>query len=184
MSSTSLILHKINPTAYENLPILRLVYGTASTKFGKCLLALHDNTLCYLSFYDSEEPPLPDLEKTWQNAILVEDNETIQLKAKKIFEDEDHSNLEIYLKGTDFEIGVWEALLRLKKGTTASYEDVAKGIGRPKALRAVGRAIGKNPVGYIVPCHRVISKDGSVHNYRSGAHRKLSMLKEEGAVWI
>ncbi|RZB58808.1 DNA binding 1 domain containing protein [Asbolus verrucosus] len=180
MSTSNLIkVTKISPREYKKLPALMLNYGTAPTRFGNCLTAFKNDTLCYLSFYD-KEPPLEDLKKTWANATLTENEALIARNVAKLFESDD--NVEIYLKGTDFEMEVWEALLKLKKGTTASYEDVAKAVGRPRAVRAVGRAVGKNNVAYFVPCHRVISKDGSVHKYRSGAHRKLKMLKEEGAI--
>lgn len=171
---------KISSKEYKKLPRLSLNYGTTATKFGNCLTAFRGDALCYLTFYD-KEPPLDDLKKTWANAELNENPPLVSTNVTKLF-NSDHSNIEIYLKGTDFEIEVWEALLKLKKGTTASYEEVAKSVGRPKAVRAVARAIAKNNVAYVVPCHRVIRKNGSVHKYASGTQRKVDMLKSEGAI--
>ncbi|XP_063927454.1 bifunctional transcriptional activator/DNA repair enzyme Ada [Zophobas morio] len=172
---------KLNPAAYKKLAALNLEYGTAPTKFGNCLGAFRGNALCYLSFFDHSPPSLDEMKKMWPEASFTENELLISSKLTKLFEDE-CTNFEIYLKGTDFEIEVWEALLRIKRGTTVSYEEVAKSIGRPKATRAAARAIARNNIAYFVPCHRVIRKDGSLHKYGGGPHRKAKMLRDEGAI--
>lgn len=169
----------ISPKAYKKLPKMMLNYGRAFTKFGNCLTAFQGNSLCYMSFYD-QEPPLDDLKKTWANAILTENDALISSNMTKLFDGT--ANFGIYLKGTDFEVEVWEAILKLEKGTTANYEDVAKSLGRPKSVRAVAKAVGKNNVAYFVPCHRVVRKDGSVSKYRWGEQRKVNILRDEGAM--
>ncbi|XP_044261421.1 methylated-DNA--protein-cysteine methyltransferase [Tribolium madens] len=173
-------VRKIGPNAHKQGPPVVLEYGTAPTKFGNCLAAFqaHGNTLCFLKFYDGE-PPLGSLRQAWPNATLHNDL-LISSNIEKLFEGTVSYNL--LLKGTDFEVEVWEALLRVKKGKTASYEDIAKAVGRPKAVRAVGRAVGKNPIAYVVPCHRVIKKNGAVYKYASGAERKKRLLEDEGAI--
>ncbi|EFA05409.1 bifunctional transcriptional activator/DNA repair enzyme Ada [Tribolium castaneum] len=174
---TSLV-RKIGPAAHKRAPPLGLVYGTASTKFGNCLAAFQRNALCYLTFYDTE-PPLEGLRQAWPNATLYNDI-LVSENIVKLFEGA--ASYDLFLKGTDFELEVWEALLKVKKGKTASYEDIARAVGRPRALRAVGRAVGKNPVAYVVPCHRIIRKDGAVYKYASGAERKRKLLEDEGAI--
>ena len=90
--------------------------------------------------------------------------------------------LNLQIKGTNFQINVWKALLNIPKGCVVSYQDIASYIGRPKAFRAVANAIAINPVAYLIPCHRVIAKSGKIHQYRWGAYRKKAMIGWEEAI--
>nr|CAI5865006.1 unnamed protein product [Callosobruchus analis] len=100
---------------------------------------------------------------------------------EKIFSDDPHT-IDVILKGTEFEIKVWEQLTKIKRGTTVSYEDVAKAISYPKAVRAVGTAIGHNPISILVPCHRVIRKGGDIGQYGGGIYNKIKLLRLEKAI--
>lgn len=141
-----------------------------------------NKSLCFLTFYDGDLP-LDKLKKVWPTASLLEDNTNCSPLILNLFtENSNEDEMDIYINGTVFENDVWEALLKIKKGATVSYEDVAKALGKPKAVRAAARAIAKNNVAYFIPCHRVIKKNGLVHKYGCGAHRKVAMLRDEGAI--
>jgi AraC family transcriptional regulator of adaptative response/methylated-DNA-[protein]-cysteine methyltransferase len=103
---------------------------------------------------------------------------------KRIFDSSPQGNaipLHAFVKGTNFQVKVWEALVRIPPGFAVSYEDVAARIGNPKAVRAVGTAVGRNPVAFLIPCHRVIRKTGAFGNYRGGPARKMAILAWERA---
>lgn len=175
-------LKRITATELKSLPPFNISYGTADTKFGNCMAGFKNKSLCFLTFYDGDLP-LDKLRKVWPTAHLLEDNTNISSHIQNLFnENYNEKELEIYIKGTLFENDVWEALLKIKRGATASYEDIAKALGKPKAVRAAARAIAKNNVAYFIPCHRVIKKNGLVHKYACGAHRKVAMLRDEGAI--
>lgn len=158
-----------------------LKWATALTKFGPCFAAFNDKILVFMTFFDSNlEVPIEALRRLYPHSGFRR-NKAFSKTISQIIEDTNIT--EISFKGTDFEIKVWQAVLEIKKGKTASYEDVAKAVGRPKAARAVGRALGKNPLAYVVPCHRVIRKNGDIHMYSSGGpERKKMILEYEGAI--
>ncbi|KAJ8985190.1 hypothetical protein NQ317_018219 [Molorchus minor] len=171
---------KITLEEYKRMKDFQLTYGTAECKFGKCFVALHEDRICFLKFFtDATSPKLEDLRRTFPGVQLTKNDKLIQEKAKCIFEE---NNLKILLKGTEFQMKVWEELLNIKKGSTCSYEDVARAVGNAKAVRAAANAIANNNVSYLIPCHRVISKDGSLNKYGGGVERKLQLLKYEHAL--
>lgn len=176
-ATESIKLQKVTPEILKQIKLI--TYGIAETKFGNCLAAFSQDILCFLRFYN-KEAPITDLKKVWSNCDFHQDDCLISSKINKLFENQ--TSCKIYLKGSDFELKVWEALISVKKGTTASYQQVATMIGRPKAVRAVANAIARNNIAFFIPCHRIIKKDGSVHKYRSGSHRKVMILQEEGAI--
>ena len=120
----------------------------------------------------------------WPKANLVQDNEAIQKLSESVFSFKDQAvqaPLHLYIKGTNFQIKVWEALAKIPFGSTVAYQDIARHIGLPGANRAVGTAIGKNPIPFLIPCHRVIRKMGEFGNYGEGNARKKALIGWEAA---
>ncbi|MCW2235579.1 bifunctional transcriptional activator/DNA repair enzyme AdaA [Azospirillum canadense] len=162
---------------------LTIRWGLHPTPFGPSLVATTDRGVCWLSF--AEEPDgrdaLNELREAWPAARLLEDADATRMAAARAFrwDGVDSEPLRLLMKGTNFQIKVWEALMRIPSGVVVSYEDVARAIGRPTAMRAVGAAIGRNPVCVLIPCHRVIQKSGVIHNYRYGVPRKRALLAWE-----
>jgi AraC family transcriptional regulator of adaptative response/methylated-DNA-[protein]-cysteine methyltransferase len=165
---------------------LQIFFGFHPTPFGHCLLAVTDRGICHLSFVKEGErtQAIKSLQKEWENAkITIAPNKTRPL-VEQIFNPIKNGKprpLHLLLSGTNFQIKVWEALLKIPAGAVASYEDIAARIGLPKASRAVGNAVAQNPVAYIIPCHRVVRKLGEFGNYRWGAARKKAILGWEMA---
>ena len=160
---------------------LDISYGYHATPFGDCMLAKTDRGICGLSFVQNNDRQsvFADLEVRWQNAKLIENPDATQSFIQRIFnppERKDSTPLHLVLSGTNFQIKVWEALINIPMGAVVSYEHVAAFIGMPKASRAVGNAVGQNPVSFVIPCHRVIRKTAEFGNYGGGVARKLAIL--------
>lgn len=157
-----------------------IVYGTHETPFGPALLATTDQGICNLHFlHDPDEDNLEALLRAqWPDVPLSYEPEAIQRLGDRIFQTapEHPQSVVLHVKGSDFQIQVWRALLQIPWGTTTTYQDLAQAIGRPTAARAIGNAVGRNPVGYIIPCHRVIRRSGQLGGYRWGLERKALML--------
>lgn len=165
---------------------LRISYAFCDSPFGKCLLATTQRGICYLGFVDSGErtEALHPLLDTWPGSRFIENPSIVCPIIDDIFRIDPHKRSQpfhIQLKGTNFQINVWKALLSIPKGCVVSYQDIASYIGHPKAFRAVANAIAINPVAYLIPCHRVISKSGKIHQYRWGASRKKALIGWEAA---
>lgn len=165
---------------------LTIQYGFHPTPFGECLLAVTGRGICALAFVQGGDRsiPLGILKKQWARARLVEDPQATGLLVERIFAPRPGQGLaplNLFLKGTNFQIKVWEALLRIPPGSVVSYENIAAAIGMPSAARAVSNAIAHNPVPVIIPCHRVIRKMGSMGGYRYGTARKKALLGWEMA---
>lgn len=159
--------------------------------FGHCLLGVTERGVCWLSFADrtDDDDGLGQLRETWPRAELRTGGEARRRagdEAEKIFGDRvlpggESPSIRVLVRGTNFQLKVWEALLRIPQGRVVSYADVAQAIGRPMASRAVGGAVGANPVSFLIPCHRVLRSVGSVSGYRWGSDRKRAILAWEGA---
>jgi AraC family transcriptional regulator, regulatory protein of adaptative response / methylated-DNA-[protein]-cysteine methyltransferase len=165
---------------------LAIRYGFHHTPFGECLLATTDRGICFLAFVNDENhgAALDELKKDWENADLGESPAATRPYVERIFNRDDHPNdspLTLHLRGTNFQLKVWEALLRVPPGEATSYEALAARIGQPSAARAVGSAVAHNPVAYLIPCHRVLRKVGEFGNYRYGPARKKAMLLRESS---
>jgi AraC family transcriptional regulator of adaptative response/methylated-DNA-[protein]-cysteine methyltransferase len=165
---------------------LQILYGIHPSPFGECLLAVTERGICDLSFVTDtgREEAMAGLHRRWKEAKLNESPQTTQPLLDQIFppvSPRGGHSVTLFLRGTNFQIKVWEALLRIPPGLVCSYEDVARYIGKPTAARAVGNAVGANPVSYIIPCHRVIQKMGVIGNYRWSPTRKKAMLGWEAA---
>jgi AraC family transcriptional regulator of adaptative response/methylated-DNA-[protein]-cysteine methyltransferase len=163
---------------------LTIRYGLHSTPFGKALIGTTERGICHLGFVGrSEGHAIDALVAAWQQAKMVEDHNATAPLVEPIFDLSRRGNtpLRLHLRGTNFQLKVWEALLRIPPGVVTSYEGLAAQAGRPGASRAVGTALGRNPIAVLIPCHRVIRKLGEFGNYRYGAVRKKALLGWEAA---
>ena len=160
---------------------LTIRYGLHPSPFGKVLIATTERGICNLSFVDaSEGKAIDNLVADWQQANMIEDYKSTAPLVTRIFSDlAIDSPLKLHLRGTNFQIKVWEALLNIPSGALTTYEHIAKQVGNPKAVRAVGTAVGHNPIAYLIPCHRVIRKSGDFGNYLYGSARKKVILARE-----
>lgn len=159
-------------------------YGIHITPFGKCLIATTERGICHLGFIDgSEGRAVDNLVSHWKHARMTEDYASTVPLVNRIFLDgKPDAPLKLHLRGTNFQIKVWEALLSVPSGALTTYEQIATHIGNPRAVRAVGSAVGDNPIAYLIPCHRVIRKSGEFGNYLYGSVRKKAILARELAV--
>ena len=164
-----------------------LAYGVFGSPFGQYVLGAINGKIALLHFLNEGDDPEPILAEAWPEAALRPEPTLLQLLADQIFSSPatngavKKDRLPVLLRGSAFQLKVWEALLKIPEGNLASYDQIAEAIGQPTAFRAVGTAIGSNPVGYLIPCHRVIKKTGLFGSYRWGAERKLAMLGWEAA---
>jgi AraC family transcriptional regulator of adaptative response/methylated-DNA-[protein]-cysteine methyltransferase len=160
---------------------ITLAYGFHASPFGAALVVASERGLAGLAFADegSERDVLEEMQRRWPRARFHHDGLATAPLARRIFDPRlwrrDHP-LRIVMIGTDFEVRVWEMLLRIPIGRATTYSDIAIGIKAPKAARAVGAAIGKNPIAFVVPCHRVIGRGGDLTGYHWGLNRKRAML--------
>jgi AraC family transcriptional regulator of adaptative response/methylated-DNA-[protein]-cysteine methyltransferase len=160
--------------------------GVHDSPFGYCLLAVTERGICGLSFHDDRrcEEGLEDLSARWPAARIEVDPAATGPVMERVLghvSDPARFPLTLRVRGTNFQVQVWQALLRLGPGQLATYGDVARRIGRPRAVRAVGGAVGRNPVAWLIPCHRVITSTGTLGHYRWGAERKRAMVGWEAA---
>ncbi len=161
---------------------LAIEFGTCESPFGECVLALAPRGLCGLLFLDAKglKPALAELKKRWPAAVF-KPNPGLAKKTGKLLFGRKKQKLRLFLTGTSFQIKVWEALLRVPEKALVSYGDLARYVGNPGASRAVGSAVGQNPIGYLIPCHRVIRETGVLGEYRWGSARKKAILGRENA---
>ena len=160
---------------------LTIRYGYHISPFGVALIMVTDRGLAGLSFNDpgDEREAFADMSGRWPNATYVEDMAATQPYAARIFDPvrwRSDQPLRVVLIGTDFQVRVWQALLRIPMGRACSYSSIAAGIGAPAASRAVGAAIGANPISFVVPCHRALGKSGALTGYHWGLTRKRAIL--------
>jgi len=166
---------------------LEIFYGIHQTPFGNCLVAQTDRGVCGLFFLKGKEDVryLNRLQKDWPRAVVKNDPGKTQASVNYIFNMTKwnaEQPITLFLQGTNFQVKVWEALLKIPQGNVVAYEDIAISIGQAKAVRAVGSAVARNPVSYIIPCHRVIRKYGDYGNYQGGTARKKAILAWESAM--
>ena len=165
---------------------LEIAAGFAATPFGQALIAETSRGICHLSFVgeDGEAAALRLLKTQWPRANHRRDDQGAGRTAAKIFLQNPHGGnapLRAFVRGTAFQVRVWRALLRVPSGSLVTYARLAAAVGNPKASRAVGTAVGANPLAYIVPCHRVIRETGVLGNYRWDPIRKRAMIGWEGS---
>jgi AraC family transcriptional regulator of adaptative response/methylated-DNA-[protein]-cysteine methyltransferase len=164
-----------------------LTYGFHASPFGQALIMTTEHGHAGLAFADEggEAAALADMKSRWPRAAYVEDRAATAGFARRIFDPTTWSAdrpLRIVMIGSDFELRVWETLLRLPIGKATTYSDIAAYIGRPSAARAVGSAVGKNPISFVVPCHRVLGKSGDLCGYHWGLTRKRAILGWEAGI--
>ena len=165
---------------------LEISYGVHECPFGEVFLATTKRGICHLIFLDQYQrqtdidQAIYEIEDKFHGADLQKDQKLTKLLVKKIFSSE-KENLPLIAAGTNFQINVWKALLEIPSGQVSTYGTIAKLIGNPKASRAVGSAVGANPISFIIPCHRVIQSTGVIGNYRWGPTRKKAILGWESA---
>jgi len=173
----------VTPGEYKNRGEgLLIEYGQHPTPFGPCLIATTARGICRLEFLEASnaDASLDSLQKYWPMATIQENRQATALAVEQIFKREERKGpLPLFLNGTNFQLKVWQALLQIPQGSVASYGYLANKLQCPKASRAVGTAVGQNPVGFLIPCHRVLREDGGFGGYRWGVERKLSILSRE-----
>ncbi len=160
---------------------LVVTYGFHDSPFGRALVMTAPRGLCGLAFADrgEEREALDDMRRRWLRATYVEDATATEETARRIFDPtawRPERPLRIVFIGTDFEVRVWETLLGIPMGRATTYSDIANRLGKPTAARAVGTAVGKNPLSFVVPCHRVLGRSGDLCGYHWGLTRKRAML--------
>ena len=160
---------------------LTMSYGFHPSPFGTALVMTTQRGLAGLAFADpgEEQAALADMKGRWPEANIVEDRARTTALARRIFDTglwRADRPLRVVLIGTDFEVRVWETLLKIPMGRAMTYSDIARKVGATKAARAVGAAVGKNPLSFVVPCHRVLGKHGALTGYHWGLTRKRAML--------
>ena len=163
---------------------LVLRYGVHPTPFGACLLALSERGICALWFVEEagEGAAVEALQREWPDARLSEDRDATGEAVTRIFHRPwrvEEGRLPLFLRGTNFQLKVWQALLQIPEGAVVSYGTLAGALGVPAAARAVGSAVGKNPIAYLIPCHRVLRGSGEVGGYRWDTMRKKALLARE-----
>lgn len=190
LSSTSRLhdlfvnIEGMSPAEYKNGgKNLKINYSFSESPFGEIMTASTGKGVCYMAFAENKENALRDLVNKFPNASFFEKQDEFQQNALSIFT-KDWSELgaiKLHLKGTDFQLKVWESLLTIPMGKLSTYGNLAKEIGSPKASRAVGTAIGSNPVAFLIPCHRVIQSTGKIGGYMWGSDRKQMMIGWESS---
>jgi AraC family transcriptional regulator of adaptative response/methylated-DNA-[protein]-cysteine methyltransferase len=181
-------LEAVTPQEYkERGSGIRVEYGIHETPFGSCLIGVTERGICWLSFITTDEDPRIELEKMkehWHNSVFHQNQNLTLTFVHSIFNRKDAEaprKLHLFVKGTNFQIKVWEALLRIPMGDVTTYQGIAQQIQSPKAMQAVGSAVGSNHIAYLIPCHRVIRKDGILGEYRWSSTRKKSIIGWEMA---
>ncbi len=165
---------------------IRISYGFHPTPFGIALLGVTDRGICWLSFLQQDEDvrhAIDEMKDFWNNSVFQENRDLTEAFAEKIFSGATTKKLHVLVKGTNFQVKVWEALLRIPIGDVTTYAQIAESIGNPTALQAVGSAVGSNHIAYLIPCHRVIRKDGILGNYRWSSARKKGIIGWEMATF-
>ena len=161
-------------------------WGIHDVPLGRILLGVTGRGVCWLAFIEQDDAVvIAEFEREWQGARLVRDEAATADAAERAFEIAPAAGREplpLLVRGTGFQLKVWEALLRIPFGRLVSYQAIAQAIGQPRAMRAVGRAVGANNIAWLIPCHRVILATGIIHNYRWGVRQKRLLVGFEAAL--
>lgn len=174
----------MTPGEYKNKgENLSINYSYEESLFGKILVASTNKGICYMGFSDEKNIAFSELEKRFPKANFIQQTDEIQQNALLIYTQDwsKINQIKLHLKGTDFQLKVWEALLKIPMGNLATYGNIAKEIQKPNASRAVGTAIGSNPIAYLIPCHRVIQSTGIFGGYMWGTIRKTAIIGWEAS---
>ena len=190
LSSTSRLhdlfvnIEGMTPAEYKNGGRnLHINYSFAESPFGNLIVASTQKGVCYMAFEEDEEKALNELKLKFPNAVFQRKSDLLQQNGLLIFQNDwsKPGEIKLHLKGTDFQLKVWESLLKIPMGQLSTYGNIAEQIGNPNASRAVGTAIGSNSVAFLIPCHRVIQSSGTFGGYMWGTTRKTAIIGWEGA---
>lgn len=190
LSSTSRLhdlfvkIEGMSPAEYKNGgKSLNINYSFSESPFGKIIAASTEKGICYMAFETDQHKALGDLQTKFPNASFFERKDDFQSNALSIFSKDwsELNTIKLHLKGTDFQLKVWESLLTIPMGKLSTYGNLADKIGNPNASRAVGTAIGSNPVAFLIPCHRVIQSTGKIGGYMWGSERKQLIIGWESS---
>ena len=174
----------VTPNEYKTFGQgLEIQYGFHQTPFGECFIAMTEKGICALSFVDetNKEQTFQTFMDKWQAAKLVLNTAHTEGGVHQIFDPNFRDKIHVWIQGTNFQLKVWEALLKIPQGSVSTYQKIADSIQNPKAVRAVGTAIGSNPIAFLIPCHRVIKSTGVIGEYHWGSTRKKAILGWEMA---
>lgn len=165
---------------------IQIEFGFHKTPFGNCLIGVTERGICWFSFISLDEDgrhELENMKEHWHNSVFHQNQNLTAEFVDDIFnrKESNQNKLHLFVKGTNFQIKVWEALLKIPMGDVTTYKDIAERVSNPKAIQAVGSAVGSNHIAYLIPCHRVIRKDGILGEYRWEATRKKSIIGWEMA---
>lgn len=178
-------LEGMTPGEYKNGGAeLQINYSFAETPFGTIIVASTHKGICYMAFADDgQEPALKSLKGQFPNAAYTPIMDQLQQHALFIFTQDwaQLKEIKLHLKGTAFQLKVWETLLKVPMGSLSTYAGIAAAVENPKAMQAVGTAIGSNPVAFLIPCHRVIRSTGEAGQYHWGSRRKNAMIGWEAS---
>lgn len=176
-------LEAVTPQEYKKQGEgIRIEYGFHETPFGSCLIGVTERGICWLSFIPTDTDPVHELEQMkehWYKSVFHQNQNLTEGFVHRIFSTQnrgDQGKLHLFVKGTNFQVKVWDALLKIPTGSVTTYQGVAQKIESPKAMQAVGSAVGSNHIAYLIPCHRVIRKDGILGEYRWSSTRKKSII--------
>ncbi|SHK84211.1 DNA-O6-methylguanine--protein-cysteine S-methyltransferase /Transcriptional regulator Ada [Chitinophaga jiangningensis] len=177
-------IESMTPGEYKNGgKALQINYSFAESPFGNVIVASTSKGICYMAFSEDETAAFTGLVQAFPAATFRQMTDLMQQHALYIFTQDwaSLSDIKLHLKGTPFQLKVWDALLHIPLGQVSTYSDIAQKINHPNASRAVGSAIGSNPVAFLIPCHRVIKANGETGGYHWGATRKNAILGWEAA---
>lgn len=180
---------RVTPGEYRSMGAgLQIHYGSCPSPYGLCFIAANHRGICKIAFFDEQETEtnlLAELQAEWAAAELIRDDQraaSLYASAFAAKSDSTEKPITLLLKGTEFQMKVWEALLTIPSGEVCSYQQLAESMGSPSSTRAVASAIARNNIAYLIPCHRVIRGTGEFSQYRWGAERKQAMLLQEHSV--
>ncbi|KAA6344681.1 Bifunctional transcriptional activator/DNA repair enzyme Ada [termite gut metagenome] len=174
--------------AIENIPLneyqskdLKIAYSFSNTLFGETLIASTTKGVCYLAFPENKEQALGRLKRMFPHATYTNETNEYHQQILSFFSDdwENLKPIKLYLKGTEFQLNVWKILLQIPPASLTTYGEIARRMNNPKASRAIGTAVGSNPVAFLIPCHRVIRSDGALGGYHWGLPCKINLINWE-----
>lgn len=177
-------IERMLPDEYRNQgENLQIHYSFSEGLFGKMMVASTQKGICSLVIAENKERAVEGLKNKFPKASILEKEEPIHQKVESFFTTDKHliTPIKLHLKGTDFQLKVWEALLNIPSGELVNYGDIARQINHPRAYRAVGSAVGDNPIFFLIPCHRVVQASGAIGNYLWGTPLKTTIIQWESA---
>jgi len=176
-------VERMTPEEYENGgEELTISYSYTDSPFGKILLASTEKGICFNALSDNKVHALSELKEIFPEATYLQQSDKSQQRALKFFEDgykEGEPTIPLHIKASDFQLNVWKALLNIPMGQLTTYKEIACFLNMPRACRAVGTAVGDNPVSFFIPCHRVIRSTGELGQFHWGAEKKAIIIQWE-----